>query len=512
MGHANKKLSLMALVLMIFTTVFGFTNSMQGFFLMGYASIPCFIAAAILFFIPFAFMVTEYGAAFQKESGGILTWMGRSVNDKYAFIGTFMWYTSYVIWFVNICSGMIMRISVVIFGENTTSSWHLFGFLQPSQSVGVLAILLMLLITYISAKGLNNIAKIASVGGITVLALNVVLIFGALIILISNKGEFAQPITGASFIHATNPSYNSVTGFFAYITMAIFAYGGLEAAGGLVDQTEKPEKNFRKAILIASVVITIGYALATFCIGMYVNWNESLSDPSINMASAQYTFMQVLAYKLALAFGAGEASAKIIGLYMTRFYAAASILMYLGALFSLAYAPLKQLIEGTPAEMWPKKLTEKKNGMPCNAMWLQCAIVVFLLLLTAFGGSNASKFFNMLVLMITVAMTIPYVFIAGAFPSFRRKTEIEKPLIVFKSNRSALVWSVLVVVTVGFANVFTIINPALTGDVTSTVYELLGPILFGAIGYLIYHRYERITKSKKASEFQSVEAQPANKK
>ena len=499
MGKNEKKLSLAALIFMNFVTVFGFSNSMQGFFLMGYSAIPCFLISALLFFIPFAFMVMEYGTAFKSESGGIMTWMGRSVNDKYAFIGTFMWYTSYVIWFVNICSAMIMRISVLFFGKNTTSSWHLFGFLKPSQSVGILAILLMLVVTFVSTKGLNKIAKVASVGGITVLALNVLLVLGAVIILISNRGQFAQPVTGAAFVHALNPNYNSVTGFFAYITMAIFAYGGLESATGLVDQTENPEKNFRKAIVNSSVIIAIGYALATFCIGMFMNWDQYLSDPSVNMQSAQYTFMQILGYKLALALGAQESSAASISLFMTRFYALASILTYLGALFSLSYAPLKQLIEGTPAAMWPKKLSERKNGMPRNAMWVQCAIVVFFLLITSFGGDSASKFFNMLILMVTVAMTIPYMFIAGAFPSFRRKTEIEKPLKVFKSNRSALVWSIIVVITVGFANLFTIINPAMTGDVTSTVFELLGPVLFGAIGYLIYHRYERIQKDGAAA-------------
>lgn len=354
----------------------------------------------------------------------------------------------------------------------------------------------MILISFISTKGLNKISKIASIGGITVLALNALLIIGAVIIMIGNRGQFAQPITASGFFHATNPNYNSLTGIFAYITMAIFACGGLESASGLVDKTEKPEKNFRKAILICSVVITIGYSLAVFCIGMFMNWQESLSDSTINLQSAQYTFMQVLGYKLALTFGASEANATSISLFMTRFYALASILMYLGSLFSLAYAPLKQLIEGTPAKMWPKKLSEKRNGMPRNAMWEQCAIVVFFLLITSVSGTSASKFFNMLILMVTVAMTIPYMFIAGAFPFFKNKTEIEKPLTVYKSHKSALIWSVIVIVTVGFANIFTIINPAMTGDITSTLFELFGPILFGFIGYLIYHRYEKALKKK----------------
>jgi hypothetical protein len=33
------------------------------------------------------------------------------------------------------------------------------------------------------------------------------------------------------------------------VVFAIFAYGGIEAVGGLVDKTENPEKNFAKGII-----------------------------------------------------------------------------------------------------------------------------------------------------------------------------------------------------------------------------------------------------------------------
>ena len=61
MADNNTKITLMALVMMIFTTVFGFANSTVAYFLMGYSSILFYLAAAILFFIPFALMMAEMG-------------------------------------------------------------------------------------------------------------------------------------------------------------------------------------------------------------------------------------------------------------------------------------------------------------------------------------------------------------------------------------------------------------------------------------------------------------------
>ena len=60
MGKNNKgKLSLMALILMIFTSVFGFANIPRAYFLMGYSAIPWYIFGAICFFIPYAFMMKK---------------------------------------------------------------------------------------------------------------------------------------------------------------------------------------------------------------------------------------------------------------------------------------------------------------------------------------------------------------------------------------------------------------------------------------------------------------------
>lgn len=75
MGKENKqmsKLTLVALILMIFTSVFGFNNIPRAFYL-GILAILWYLFGAIAFFIPYAFMMAEYGAAF-KEEKGIYAW------------------------------------------------------------------------------------------------------------------------------------------------------------------------------------------------------------------------------------------------------------------------------------------------------------------------------------------------------------------------------------------------------------------------------------------------------
>lgn len=46
-------------------------------------------------------MMAEMGAAYRKEEGGIYSWMNHSVGPRFAFMGAFMWFSSYVVWMVS---------------------------------------------------------------------------------------------------------------------------------------------------------------------------------------------------------------------------------------------------------------------------------------------------------------------------------------------------------------------------------------------------------------------------
>ena len=146
----EKKLGLMSLILMILTSVYGFNNIPRSYYLMGYAAIPWFVIAGILFFIPFAFMIAEFGSAFRNETGGMYSWMSKSVGPKYAFIGTLMWYTSYVLWMVNVSSGLWVPVSNIMFGKDNTANWSLFGsqFFSGSRLLGLMAVVFFITITY----------------------------------------------------------------------------------------------------------------------------------------------------------------------------------------------------------------------------------------------------------------------------------------------------------------------------------------------------------------------------
>jgi amino acid transporter len=486
-----KKMTLIPVILMIFTSVFGFTNMPRAFFLMGYSAIPWYVISGITFFILYAIMMGEFGASFRSEKGGIYSWMEKSVGSRFAFVGTFMWFASYVIWMVSESSTIWIPLSNALFGADTTEKWSIFG-LSATQSLGVLGALWILLVTFVVTKGIQQVSWVAAVGGTAVALLNVVLLIGAIIVLIANHGHLAQPITSIhDFIRSPKESNQSTIGMLSFVVFAIFAYGGIEVVGGLVDKTEKPEKTMPKAIIISAIIMSVLYSLGIFLIGIFTNWQSILNSPKVNLGNVAYIVLQNLGYQMGVGLHLGAASSLLLGAWVARLVGLSMFLALSGAFVTLAYAPLKQLIEGTPAKFWPGKFSEITDGIPKKAVWVQCFVILTLILLLSFGGEGLSTFFNYLVLMTNVAMTLPYMFLAIAFIGFKKKTSIPKPFEVFKSVKSATIASVVVTLTVGFANLFTVIQPAMTGDLKSTIWMIVGPVFFGIVALTLYRRYEK---------------------
>ena len=219
MHQQIKKMSLIGLILMIFTSVFGFANSPSAFYLMGYSAMPFYLFSALFFFIPFALMMAEMGAAYRKEEGGIYSWMNHSVGPRFAFMGAFMWFSSYMVWMVSTAAKIWVPFSTFLFGADKTQTWALAG-LTSTQTVGILAACWMLLVTFVAVKGMHKIAKITAVGGIAVMGLNLVLLLVSLVILLLNGGHYAQPL---DFTASPNPGYQSGLAMLSFVVFAIFA-------------------------------------------------------------------------------------------------------------------------------------------------------------------------------------------------------------------------------------------------------------------------------------------------
>lgn len=251
-----------------------------------------------------------------------------------------------------------------------------------------------------------------------------------------------------------------------------------------------------KGIILSSISIVVVYAIGILLAGIFINWKADLSKGNISLANVTFIAMQDLGLKLGIVIGLGHNSAVALGALFARLVGLSMFLVFLGAFMVESYAPLKQLIEGTPKKLWPGNLGKVENGVPKNALWWQFIISALFIASVGFGGKTIVQFFNLLVLMTNIATVIPYMMIAFAYMRFKKNKDILKPLEIFKTPNSILISTVLVILSVSLATVFTVIQPAITGDYSTAIWQVVGPIIFTIISLLLYIKWERSKKDK----------------
>ena len=353
----KKTLTTLSLVLMIITTVYGFGNVSVSYRQMTYAGIIWFILAGICFFFPAGLMMAEYGSAFHDAKGGIYSWLAGSIGEKWAFIGTFVWLANWVLWLVSSASRLWISISALIFGKDTTQSWNLFD-LHGTQLIGVLAILFMIVSTYLSSRGMTGIKIMSSIGGWFMIGMNLIFILSSLLVIIMNHGQLAQPITGwQSFIISPNKDFQTPITIISFVVYAVFAYGGMETVGGVIDSMKHPEKDFPKGLIIGSLFTIISYVLMIFMTGFSVNYQKDIVRTGANTGNITYVVYGTLGKAFGTALHLDPQTSLMIGKIFTRAIALSGLMGMMGAFFVLLYSPVKSFIMGSDPRLWPKAAT-----------------------------------------------------------------------------------------------------------------------------------------------------------
>ncbi|GFZ26955.1 glutamate/gamma-aminobutyrate family transporter YjeM [Lactobacillus corticis] len=486
MDKNSKKIGLMGLVLMIFSSIFGYSNSLTAFYQMGYSSIIWYAFVAIFYFLPSALMFAEYGASFKSAKGGIFSWLRGSIGEKPAFIGTFIWLAAWVIWLVSSTQFFLVALSTLIYGKDTTQTWSLFG-LSSNATLGILEIVFLVVVCFIATHGFGKIAKITSVAGFFTMGIAIAFIVVSILIWIMQGGHTAQALNGYQLTHSPNHNFQSPISILSFIVYALFAFGGLETMAGVIDHVHKPEKTFPRALITAMIIMTVLYVFAIFACGISADWNKVLGKNNVDLANVEFTLVNNMGIVVGQHLGLSASACATLGRVFSRITALSDVFGGLGAAFVMVYSPIKSFIEGCDPRILPKRLTKlNSHDMPSIAMWCEVAFVSCIILLIGFGGTTASGFYTILMDMMNVSSACPYLFLIGAFPFFKAKKDLERPFVFYKNPK--LVWPITIGVwlIVAAGIIFTVVEPILSGDYMTAFWTAFGPVFFGIVAYIYY--------------------------
>ena len=117
----NKKITVMTLAFMAFSTVWGFGNVLNGFiYFNGIQVILSWVMMFVLYFIPYSLMVGELGSAFKNSGGGVNSWVYDTIGPKVAYYAGWTYWACHITYIASKGSGSLKALSWAVFRNAET--------------------------------------------------------------------------------------------------------------------------------------------------------------------------------------------------------------------------------------------------------------------------------------------------------------------------------------------------------------------------------------------------------
>lgn len=340
---------------------------------MGKSLIFFLLLAGICFFLPVALCAAEFATIEDQsyQSGGIFSWVGKILGEKFGFAAIFFQWAQITVAFVTmfyfILGTLAVTLNLPIINENV---WVKFFII-----VGA-----FWLITIIQFQGTKMTEKIAKIGFPVGIILSVVIMVILAIIYFRSGHPISDNYAKSTFL----PDKKN----WAMFTSFILGYMGVEASAPHITKLNNPAKTYPK-IMLAIVVVAIGVTtIGSVIVSMVLPGNISANGGVID------------AFRQMISPGKSSWGVVLLGLMIT--------FGIFAQISSWVVSPTEGLRFVATKGLLPEKYTKvNKNGVPIPLLILQGIIVtIWAAVLTFSSGSSGGNMSYQIALTLTGAIYI----------------------------------------------------------------------------------------------------------
>ncbi len=216
----------------------------------GTSSISLWVLAAVLFFVPTAFIIVELSTRFPSE-GGLYIWTREAFGEFHGFVAGWAYWVYTLLYFPGLLMASMSMSAYVFAGRGAA--------LTSNQLFLVCGSLVLLAVAvWLNIIGLNIGKWLQNAGGVgTYVPLVILAIIGGA--LASRHGS-VTPIT----LHNAMPTWNwGTVNFWSQIA---FAFTGMELVCTMSEEVRDPRKTFPRAIFVGGFLIAAIYIIATVAV------------------------------------------------------------------------------------------------------------------------------------------------------------------------------------------------------------------------------------------------------
>ena len=216
----------------------------------GQSSISLWILAALLFFVPTAFIIVELSTRFPEE-GGLYVWTKLAFGDFHGFVAGWTYWTYTIFYF----PGLLMASAAMSAYVGGARAAYLA---QDRTFLLVGSCVLLFVAVYLNIIGLHIGKWLQNAGGVgTYLPLLMIVIVAVLLGL--QRGSVTHFSWNAMLPHWDLDTVN----FWSQIA---FAFTGLELISAMSEEVRDPQKTFPRAIFASGALIALMYIAGTIAI------------------------------------------------------------------------------------------------------------------------------------------------------------------------------------------------------------------------------------------------------
>lgn len=347
----------------------------------GWPQIFYMVLAAIIFQIPVALISAELGTGFSSE-GGAYSWIKQALGKKWGFVGAWMFWAQMCVGMVMVASFIAAMLAYVIDPQLASDRYFIMG----------ISLICIWAPTVYNLRGLKASTFISTIGyfvGVAIPFLFIIL-FGAIWLFGGHPVEM-QPLTVDSII----PDFSKMSNLI-FFTGIILLYSGSEAVAVHAPQTKNVQRNFPKAMIVATILLLVLNVIGAISIQMVVPSDE------IGLASGIMQTFHIFFTRMHL-----EWLSPIIAL-MIGFGA-------FGQLSTWLLGPSKSMLAVAKDGNMPRFFHRtNKHGMPLVFMLLQAFILTGVTMVYLLVPTINAGFFMVLVLTVLLySVTYILIFISA---------------------------------------------------------------------------------------------------
>lgn len=208
----------------------------------GPSAMSWWVITLVLFFIPYALMTAELGAAYPRQ-GGIQGWIRLAWGDRWAARATWCYWINVALW--------MPSVYILFAGMFAQMFW-------PEMGLGAkiaMAVVLSWLTVLFGILSLEVSKWIPNLGAV-IKASIMLLLGGGGIYFVSQNGS-----ANAFTVETLTPQLGASL---AFLPVIVYNYLGFELMSGAGEEMKNPARDVPRAVVLSGVSIAVFYLLATF--------------------------------------------------------------------------------------------------------------------------------------------------------------------------------------------------------------------------------------------------------